>query len=77
MRYYFHIHVIDGVSKLDEWGAELASEQAAIEAALRLARELSTAALSQGEDTKYSVELMDEVGRSIVRLDGHADIKVN
>ncbi len=33
MRYYFHIHVIDGVSELDHWGAELASEELAINAA--------------------------------------------
>jgi hypothetical protein len=75
MRYYFHIHVVDGASEVDEVGADFPSEALAINEARNLARELLAESVKIGSKFTQRVEVTDQAGRSIIRLDGDVELK--
>jgi len=73
--YFFHIHIEDGGSEIDDVGAEFASEAEAITEARNLARELMAESIQAGSKLAQVVEVTDVGGRSLIRLDGQAEIK--
>jgi hypothetical protein len=73
-RFYFHIETLDGHYEQDDVGADFASEDAAIQEATALAYELMRDATQAGHDSKNYVEVADEHGNIVVRLDGTAAV---
>ena len=76
MRYYFHIHTMNGHSEVDDVGCDFPSEALAIDEARRLAQELTLESVKVGSELRHTVEVADESGRPVIRLDGHVEIKV-
>lgn len=76
MRYYFHIHTMNGRCEVDEVGCDFPSEALAVNEARRLAQELTLESVKVGSERRHTVEVADESGRPIIRLDGHVEIKV-
>jgi hypothetical protein len=70
MRYFFHVHVIDGESQVDDIGADFPSDARAIEEARKFVRDIMVEAAEGGTCLTYIVEVTDPTGRSIVRLEG-------
>jgi hypothetical protein len=75
MRHYFHIHVADGASEVDEVGADFPNEALAINEARNLARELMAEAVKIGSKLTQLVEVTDQTGRKISRLDGYVELR--
>jgi hypothetical protein len=75
MRHYFHIHVADGASEVDEVGADFPNEALAINEARNLARELMAEAVKIGSKLTQLVEVTDQTGRKIIRLDGYVELR--
>jgi hypothetical protein len=75
MRYYFHIHIENGGSEVDDVGCDFSSEALAITEARRLAEELTLESVKVGSKLRHTIEVADESGRQVIRLDGQAEIK--
>ena len=70
MRYFFHVHVVDGESQVDNIGLDIQSDVLAIEEARNFVRDIMIEAAEIGTCLKYVVEVTNTAGESIVRLDG-------
>ena len=68
-RFFFHIRSVNGVSEEDDFGADFASQKDAVQEATALAHEMMLDATKTGHDVKTFVEVADEHGHIIVRLD--------
>lgn len=71
-RYYFHIHVVNGVTEKDVIGAEFKSPHDAIIEARALADEIVRDAEGAGERLIIIVEVTDSSGRTLSRIDATA-----
>jgi hypothetical protein len=70
MQYYFHIHVIDGESHEDTTGMDLPSDARAIAEARNYVRDVTVEAAETSTPLKWAVEVTNEAGKTIVKLDG-------
>jgi hypothetical protein len=74
-RFYFHIQVVDGVREEDDIGADFPNETAAIAEATALADEMMVAATKADHNVTTCIDVTDESGNSVLRLDCTAAIQ--
>ena len=58
-RYFFHVHVIDGESQVDDIGADFPSDARAIDDAHKFVRDIMVEAAEGGTCLTYVVEVTD------------------
>jgi len=68
-RFFFHIRSVNGVSEEDDIGVAFSSQKDAIQEATALAHELMLDATKTGHNVKTFIEVADERGHIIVRLE--------
>jgi Domain of unknown function (DUF6894) len=74
-RFFFHVQTVDGVNEQDDVGAEFSNETDAVAEARALARELMTDATVAGHNVRHHIEVADENGNQVIRLDCSATIE--
>ena len=74
-RFYFHIQVVNGVCEEDDVGADFPSEVVAIAEAEALAHDMMVAATKADHRLTTFIEVTDENGNSVLRLDCTAAIQ--
>jgi uncharacterized protein DUF6894 len=75
MRYYFHLHIVDGRSEVDDIGADFPSDAIAINEARNLAEEISAEAVRRGSKLEQVIEVTDQGGHTILLLKGEVKIE--
>ena len=75
-RFFFHIRTVDGTSEEDDVGADFPSHGAAIREAEALARDMRLDATRTGDNVKIFIDVADERGRIVQRLDCSGPIEV-
>ena len=76
-RFFFHIRTVDGTSEEDDVGADFPSDGAAIMEAEALAREILLDATRTGDNVKIFIDVADERGRTVLRLDCSGAIEIS
>jgi hypothetical protein len=74
-RFFFHIQTVDGVNEEDDVGADFPNEADAVAEARVLAKELMTDAAVAGHNVQHHIEVADENGNQVIRLDCSAVIE--
>jgi hypothetical protein len=75
-RFFFHIRTVNGTSEEDDVGADFPSDTAAIMEAEALAREILLDATRTGDNVKIFIDVADERGRIVLRLDCSGAIEI-
>jgi hypothetical protein len=68
-RFFFHIQTVGGANEEDVVGADFPNEADAVAEARALAKELMTEATVAGHNVQHHIEVADENGNQIIRLD--------
>jgi hypothetical protein len=74
-KFYFHVQTVNGGVEEDTIGAEFDNEQQAIMEAKGFARDLMHEAAAHGETVEHVIEVIDEAGHIIVRLQYRATVQ--
>jgi hypothetical protein len=75
-RVFFHIRTVDGTSDEDDVGADFPSRGAAIMEAEALAQDMLLDATRTGDNVKIFIDVADERGRVVRRLNCSGPIEV-
>jgi hypothetical protein len=74
-RFFFHIRTVDGFNEEDDVGADFPNQADAVAEAHALAKELMADATVAGHNVQHHIEVADENGNQVIRLDCSAVIE--